>query len=120
LDCTRTTRSTTTRKWRSVFATALNTKKAVAYGEIGLDFHYNRSPPDKQREVFRKQLAIAVELKLPVVVHSRDAAADTFDILTASVPRDWKIHMHCFGDSSAQAEKRSANFPICLLGSRAR
>jgi len=56
-------------------------KKNVAIGEIGLDYHYDNSPREKQREVFDRQLAMASELDLPVVIHSRDAEEDTKAIL---------------------------------------
>ena len=52
-----------------------------AYGEIGLDYHYDNSPRDVQREVFIRQLEVAEKLKKPVIIHSRDAAGDTFEIL---------------------------------------
>lgn len=55
--------------------------KVVAIGEIGLDYHYNNSPQDVQRTMFEAQLAIAEELNLPVVIHTRDADADTLSIL---------------------------------------
>ena len=56
--------------------------KIVAIGEIGLDYHYGKEDKDKQIEIFEKQLSIAEELNLPVVVHSRDATQDTIDILS--------------------------------------
>jgi len=56
-------------------------KKIVGIGEIGLDYHYTKETRDKQIEVFDKQLSIAEKLKLPVVIHSRDAAMDTINIL---------------------------------------
>lgn len=56
-------------------------KKMVAVGEIGLDYHYNNSPPEIQRAVFEKQLQIAVDHDLPVVIHTRDADEDTKSIL---------------------------------------
>lgn len=56
-------------------------EKNVAIGEIGLDYHYDNSPREKQREVFDRQLAMASELDLPVVIHSRDAEEDTKAIL---------------------------------------
>lgn len=55
--------------------------KMVAVGEIGLDYHYNNSPPEIQRAVFEKQLQIASDLNLPVVIHTRDAEEDTKAIL---------------------------------------
>lgn len=57
--------------------------KMVAVGEIGLDYHYNNSPPEIQRKVFEKQLQIAVDHDLPVVIHTRDADEDTKAILKA-------------------------------------
>lgn len=59
----------------------INDKKVVAIGEIGLDYHYEGHNKDKQIELFRKQLKIASENNLPVVIHSRDATKDTIDIL---------------------------------------
>jgi TatD DNase family protein len=55
--------------------------KIVAIGEIGLDYHYGKENKDKQIEVFKKQLDIAQKLNLPVIIHSRDAVADTLNIL---------------------------------------
>src|ERR1051325_8964205 len=60
---------------------AKQTARLVAWGEIGLDYHYDHSPRDVQREVFRRQLQIARALELPVVVHSREADDDTISIL---------------------------------------
>ena len=56
-------------------------KKVVAIGEIGLDFHYDHSPRDTQREWFRRQIRLANELKMPIVIHSREADQETMDIL---------------------------------------
>ena len=56
-------------------------KKMVAVGEIGLDYHYNNSPADLQRTVFEKQLQIACDQNLPVVIHTREAEEDTKAIL---------------------------------------
>ena len=56
-------------------------KKVVAIGEIGLDFHYDHSPRDTQREWFRRQIRLASELKMPSVIHSREADQETMDIL---------------------------------------
>ena len=65
----------------------LKQKKVVAVGEIGLDYHYDNSPRDKQKAVFRDQLSIAVENNRPVVIHTRDADQDTAEILTQIAPR---------------------------------
>ena len=56
-------------------------KKVVAIGEIGLDFHYDYSPRDIQREWFRRQIRMANQLKMPIVIHSREADQETMDIL---------------------------------------
>ena len=55
--------------------------KMVAVGEIGLDYHYNNSPPDVQKKMFERQLQIACDQDLPVVIHTREADADTISIL---------------------------------------
>lgn len=67
--------------------------KVVAVGEIGLDYHYDRSPRDVQRSVFREQLLIAKELRLPAVVHCREAVDDVWEIVAAAAPP--RIVVHC-------------------------
>ena len=59
----------------------VNETKMVAVGEIGLDYHYNNSPPEVQREAFERQLQLAVDSDLPVVIHTREAEEDTIAIL---------------------------------------
>ena len=80
--------------------------RAVAWGEIGLDYHYDHSPRDVQREVFRRQLRLAHEAALPVVIHSREADEDTVEILAEG----WQAAgrggvMHCFGGGLRMAER---------------
>lgn len=60
--------------------------KMVAVGEIGLDYHYNNSPIDVQKQVFEKQLQLACDHDLPVVIHTREADEDTKDILRNFIP----------------------------------
>src|SRR5262245_33465354 len=60
-----------------------SSKKVIAWGEIGLDFYYDHSPRDVQREVFIRQIRKARELDLPIIVHSRDANDETVEILRA-------------------------------------
>ena len=60
---------------------AQKSARVIAWGEIGLDYHYDHSPREVQREVFKRQLGLARELNLPVVVHSREADSDTISIL---------------------------------------
>ena len=73
--------------------------KVIAWGEIGLDFHYDHSPRDVQREVFRRQIRTARSLDLPIIVHSREANDETIEILEAECQGDdFKGGiMHCFG-----------------------
>ena len=90
--------------------------KTVAWGEIGLDYHYDFSPREVQREVFARQIRMGVECRKPLIVHTREAEADTLAILEAESPRDWKIHVHCFTSSLEMAEKLLAGFPNLCLG----
>ncbi len=69
---------------------------AVALGEIGLDYHYDFAPKDVQREIFAGQIALAVEKDLPVVIHSREAMADTVDVLKAAGQGKVRGVIHCF------------------------
>ncbi|MDP2168110.1 MAG: YchF/TatD family DNA exonuclease [Thermodesulfovibrionales bacterium] len=90
-------------------------KKAVAVGETGLDYHYMHSPKEKQQEVFRRQAALAVRKGLPVIVHSREAEADTMAILKESGLT--KGVMHCFsGGMKAAEEAMSMGFYISFAG----
>ena len=75
-----------------------NNKKVVAVGEIGLDYYWDENPPrEVQQDAFRKQMKLASELKLPVVIHDRDAHADTLDIIK-EFP-DVTGVIHCFSGS---------------------
>ena len=74
--------------------------KVVAIGEIGLDFYYDNSPRDIQRVRFKQQLALCAEVGLPVVIHSRDASAETWDSLRES---GLKGVIHCYSGSAEQA-----------------
>ena len=68
---------------------------AVAVGEIGLDYHYDFSPRDVQQEVFRRQLRLARQRALPVIIHTREATADTFQILREEAA-GLRVIFHCF------------------------
>ena len=76
--------------------------RVVAIGECGLDFYRNLSPPDLQREWFERQLALATELGLPLVVHSRDAMDETLDRIERVAPPRRGV-MHCWSGNAAQA-----------------
>ena len=80
-------------------------RRVVAWGEIGLDYHYDHSPRDLQREVFRRQLRLAREAHLPVVIHSRAADDDTIAILHEELDGYERAGvMHCFGGSLLMAQ----------------
>src|SRR2546428_7570821 len=78
----------------------IKSPRVIAWGEIGLDYHYDNSPREIQREVFRRQLRLARDVGLPVIIHTREAEEDTIDILKS----EWSASalpgiMHCFGGS---------------------
>jgi TatD DNase family protein len=77
---------------------------AVALGECGLDYHYDHSPRDQQRRAFAAQLALAAECRLPVVVHSREAADDTAAMVREAGANGVVGIMHCFTGPAALAE----------------
>jgi len=76
--------------------------KVLAIGETGLDYHYDYSPRDVQREVFRRQLDVAARTNLPVIIHTREADEDTEKILQAAAPLRGVIH--CFTSGPRLAE----------------
>lgn len=76
--------------------------KTVAIGEIGLDYHYDFSPREKQREVFETQLQLAQELSLPVIIHAREATQETMDLLRKYRPEGV---VHCFSGSAETAKE---------------
>lgn len=75
----------------------LENKKIVGIGEIGLDYHYGKEDMQKQKDAFIKQIELAIKHKLPIVIHSRDAAEDTLDIIK-EYP-NVKMDFHCYGYS---------------------
>ncbi len=83
--------------------------KVLALGEIGLDYHYNFSPPERQREVFRQQLEVAREAAKPIVIHTREAWDDTWSILDQYwVPSGLPGIMHCFSGGPEEAARAIA------------
>ncbi len=89
--------------WLDQIAKLARHPRVVAIGEIGLDYHWNRAPADVQEQVFRAQLALAREMNLPVVIHSRDAQDDTIRILRDAARGQPGI-MHSFSGDWAYAE----------------
>jgi TatD DNase family protein len=80
-------------------------ERVVAIGEIGLDFHYDHSPREQQREVFRRFIQVARELKKPIVIHTRSAPAETLEILAAERASDVGGLIHCFSEDKAFATR---------------
>ncbi len=82
----------------------LDEPKVVGVGECGLDYHYDHSPRAVQREIFAAQVALATERNLTLVIHTRDAWDDTFDILTTvGVPA--RTVFHCFSGGEVEARR---------------
>lgn len=79
--------------------------KVVAIGEIGLDYHYDNSPRDIQKQWFKEQIDLAKELNLPIIVHSRDASQDVFDIIKQAQDGTLRGVIHCFSESVEMAEE---------------
>jgi len=109
--------------WFATLGQLARAPKVVAVGEIGLDYHYDRSPREIQRAVFRRQLEVASACDLPVVIHSRAAETDTSEILAAWVRERGRGDgaplgvMHCFGYDVAAMERFVAlGFMISIPG----
>ena len=79
-------------------------EKVVAIGETGLDYHYDFSPRQQQKEVFAEHLKIASELGLPVIIHCREAFDETMQILEEHRSTVKKVVFHCFSGSPEQAK----------------
>jgi TatD DNase family protein len=100
-----------------VVTLALDEAGAVALGEIGLDYHYDFSPREVQRDVFARQVALAVERDLPVVIHTRDADADTLAVLDAAGGGGARGVFHCFTGDQALADAAIARgFHVSFSG----
>lgn len=79
--------------------------KVVAIGEIGLDYYYDTAPREIQKLWFREQIKLAVDLDLPVIIHSREAAQDTFDLLKEGDAHKVGGVIHCFSGSVEMARR---------------
>jgi TatD DNase family protein len=91
-------------------------ERARAVGEIGLDYHYDFSPRDVQQAVFRTQVRLALELDLPVIIHTREATADTFAILREA-GSSLRGVFHCFtGDADMARTALDIGFYVSLAG----
>ena len=83
-------------------------EKIIGVGETGLDFYYENSKKNDQIESFIKHIEASIDLKYPLIVHSRSAETETFDILNSYKNTDIKILMHCFTGSKEFAKKLMA------------
>jgi TatD DNase family protein len=91
--------------------------EVAAVGEIGLDYHYDHSPREVQRDVFARLVGLAREVKKPIVVHTREAAADTLEILDREGARDVGGIIHCFSEDRPFAERAlDLGFDVSLSG----
>lgn len=92
-------------------------EKVVALGEMGLDYHWDKSPKDIQKEVFRKQIALAKKVKLPIIIHNREATDDVINILQEEHAEEVGGIMHCFaGEVKHVKPCLEMNFYISLGG----
>ncbi len=82
-----------------------NQKKIIGIGETGLDFYYNNSNKDRQIKSFKEHIEASISLNIPLIVHSRNAEIDTFNILNNYKSLKPKILMHCFTGSLEFAQK---------------
>ncbi|WP_455660575.1 TatD family hydrolase [Pradoshia sp.] len=91
--------------------------KVVAIGEIGLDYHWDKSPKDVQQVVFRRQIQLAKRLDLPIIIHNREATEDVVTILEEEGAEEVGGIMHCFSGSPETAKRcLDMNFYISLGG----
>lgn len=92
-------------------------EKVVGIGETGLDYYWDKSPKEVQQEVFRKQIRLAQRVKLPLIIHNRDATGDVMRILEEEEAHLTGGIMHCFGGSVETARQAiDMNFMISLGG----
>ena len=104
-------------KYEIIKKIALENKKVVAIGEIGLDYYWDKSPKDIQKQVFRRQIALAKEVGKPIVIHTRDAMEDTIKILQEEKAFEVGGIMHSFsGSVESMNIMLKENFHISLGG----
>ncbi|MFB1051085.1 TatD family hydrolase [Paraliobacillus sp. JSM ZJ581] len=91
--------------------------KVVALGEMGLDYHWDKSPHDVQKEVFRKQIRLAREVNMPIIIHNREATEDIIKILQEEQASEVGGIMHCYNDDPIYVPAcLDMNFYISLGG----
>ena len=84
---------------------AIQNKKVVAIGEIGLDYFHNNKNKEQQKKLFIRQIKIAKRVNLPVVIHCRDAYEDLFEIISQDEYKNMKVVVHCYGGNILQTER---------------
>ncbi|SFG37366.1 TatD DNase family protein [Halobacillus alkaliphilus] len=91
--------------------------KVVAIGEMGLDYHWDKSPAEVQKEVFRKQIRLAKKVKMPIIIHNREATDDIVELLKEEDASEVGGIMHCYsGPVETAQECIDMNFMISLGG----
>ena len=81
---------------KTIKSNILENKKIIGIGETGLDFYYNNSDKDLQIVSFKNHIEAAIDLEIPIIIHSRNAEVETFNILNEYKSKNLKILMHCF------------------------
>ena len=103
--------------WYDELRSLARSKGVVAYGEIGLDYHYDHSPREVQRQRFREQVQLARELGLPIVIHTREAQEDTIAILQEEKACELGGVFHCFsGDAWLAKDALDLGFYLSFSG----
>ncbi|MGD8780414.1 MAG: TatD family hydrolase [Ignavibacteria bacterium] len=92
-------------KWVNDLRKLAEHKKVVAIGEIGLDYFYDYSPKEKQIEAFKQQIALALKLNFPIIVHNRDSNEDLMEIIREYKDTNLKAQFHCFAGSAEDAKE---------------
>lgn len=91
--------------------------KVVAIGEMGLDYHWDKSPKNIQKDVFRKQIDLAKKVNMPIIIHNREATEDIIEIMQEENAREIGGIMHCYNDSPDYVQAcLDMNFYISLGG----
>ncbi len=102
---------------RAVVDAALDASAAVALGEVGLDYHYDFAPREVQRQVFAEQVRMAVERSVPLVIHTREADADTLAVIDRAGQGRARGVFHCFtGDEALAAAAVERGFHVSFSG----
>ena len=103
--------------WYDAFRQLAHQGNVIAYGEIGLDYHYNHSSPEEQRNRFREQIQLAREFKLPIIIHTREAQDDTVRILREERASEIGGVFHCFsGDAWLAKDALDLGFYLSFSG----